>query len=85
MDDMWRLGDVLKSHKDGVYITQQVMSPVLANGTRLGHPPIHVHHVHMSRIPSVRERSDPFRCAFYNESCYDPTRFGLDSPSRMHF
>lgn len=74
-DDLWRLESLINVHSNGVVLTQQVMSAIDTHGVRIGHPPIHIHHMHASRKPSVRERLDPMHCAVYNETCYDPTRY----------
>jgi hypothetical protein len=75
-DDIWGMEKILDAHKDGVYIVEQVMSPVLADGTRLGNPPIHIHHIHVGPdyTTYVRQRTDAFRCALKNQSCFNPVR-----------
>lgn len=75
-DDVWNLEGLLAKHKEGVYITEQLSAPVDKDGNIVGHPPIHVHHVHITPIPGVRQRTDPFQCVIDGTDCYDPTRVG---------
>lgn len=73
-DDIWELKDALQTHKDGVYIVEQVISPVWANGTMINHPPIHIHHMHVGPAPYVRQRFDQLGCATRGKGCFNPAR-----------
>lgn len=63
--DWWQIGwtnvgllkDILAHHPEGVDIINYIISPVDENGERIGHPPIHVHHVHVIPQPGVRTRN----------------------------
>lgn len=73
-DDIWELKDALQTHTDGVYIVEQVISPVWANGTMINHPPIHIHHMHVGPAPYVRQRFDQLGCATRGKGCFNPAR-----------
>lgn len=53
------LAEILKKHPDGIDIVKHMIIPVDKNGMRLSFPPIHFHHVHVVRSPSVRPRMNP--------------------------
>jgi hypothetical protein len=72
-DNIWNLKSILKQHSE-IYIIEQFLSPVLADGTMLNNPPIHIHHIHVGPDPYVRQRFDPIQCALYNVSCFNPSR-----------
>jgi len=63
--DWWQFGwsnvgqfhELLKSFPDGIDIVNSIITPVHENGTRLGLPPIHVHHIHVVAQNSVRPRN----------------------------
>jgi hypothetical protein len=63
--DWWQIGwtnvglfkDILASHPNGIDIINYIIVPVSENGNRIGHPPIHVHHVHIIPQPGVRTRN----------------------------
>lgn len=73
-DDVWGMRAILDQHPDGVFVMEQYMSPVFANGTRIEYPPIHIHHMHMGPSPYVRQRFDPIECLLKNTNCFDPSR-----------
>mmetsp|Transcript_2663 Transcript_2663/g.3992 ORF Transcript_2663/g.3992 Transcript_2663/m.3992 type:complete len:665 (-) Transcript_2663:132-2126(-) len=75
-DDVFGLEEKLKRFPDGVYALEQVSVPVLKDGTRLGNPPVHIHHIHVGPKTGVRQRTDLFACLTSSdgEVCYDPTR-----------
>lgn len=73
-DNLWDLREKLQRFPDGIYVTDQISAPVLADGTRLGNPPIHIHHIHMGPSTGVRQRADHFGCLLHDKGCYDPTR-----------
>lgn len=60
----------LEKYPQGIYMLDQFSDPVLADGTRLGHPPIHVHHIHIGPVSGVRQRTDPMKCFINNTYCY---------------
>jgi hypothetical protein len=60
----------LKEHPHGIYVLEQFSGAVTADGTRLGHPPIHIHHIHVGPSPGVRQRSDSIGCVLQNKACY---------------
>lgn len=73
-DDLWGMSKILELYPDGVYFVGQHMSPVLRDGTRLGYPPIHVHHIHNGPDPYVRQRGDPIGCLLKGVGCFNPLR-----------
>jgi hypothetical protein len=73
-DDIWDLKDALAQHSQGVYIVEQVISPVWANGTMINHPPVHIHHMHVGPAPYVRQRFDQLGCATKGRGCFNPAR-----------
>lgn len=62
--DYWQLGlrDVgllragLARHAGGLAVTSSFSGPVLPNGTALGYPPVHIHHIHISPEPGVKAK-----------------------------
>jgi hypothetical protein len=73
-DNLWNLREKLEKYTDGIYVLDQFSSPVLKDGTRLGNPPIHVHHIHIGPRPGVRQRGEAINCLLNDHKCYDPTR-----------
>jgi hypothetical protein len=73
-DNLWDLRNKLQKYPEGIYVLDQFSSPVTADGTRLGNPPIHVHHIHIGPTPGVRQRGEFINCLLNDHSCYDPTR-----------
>lgn len=73
-DDIWGLSSILPNHPNGIYMIQQIMTPVLKNGTRLSNPPIHTHHIHVGPDPYVRQRLNPLSCAIRGVGCFIPHR-----------
>lgn len=73
-DDLWGFSRILKDYPEGVFLLKQHMTPVLKDGTRIGFPPLHIHHIHVGPSPYVRQRSDPVGCAFKGERCWSPAR-----------
>lgn len=51
--DIWYLSRALKDHPDGIMFTLSFSGPVDANMRVLGHPPIHIHHIHITPSPGV--------------------------------
>jgi hypothetical protein len=46
-EDAWDLEDKIKKHPAGILVQAQVSGAVDKDGKRIGHPPIHVHHIHI--------------------------------------
>lgn len=69
-DNLWDLQAKLKEHPHGIYVLEQFSSAVTADGTRLGHPPIHIHHIHVGPSPGVRQRADAVGCVVGGQLCY---------------
>lgn len=63
--DWWQIGwsdagmlsEALALHPEGVDVVNTVLVPVLEDGTRLGHPPVHIHHIHFVAQQGVRFRN----------------------------
>lgn len=64
--DWWQIGwsdagmisEVIeKQHPEGVDIESAILVPVDESGQRIGHPPIHIHHIHFVRQNGVRFRN----------------------------
>eukprot|EP00930_Biecheleria_cincta_P020400 TRINITY_DN15358_c0_g1_i2.p1 TRINITY_DN15358_c0_g1~~TRINITY_DN15358_c0_g1_i2.p1 ORF type:complete len:666 (+),score=35.24 TRINITY_DN15358_c0_g1_i2:83-2080(+) len=60
--DVWELQHVLKAHPKGIMFTESFIGAVDENGTVLGHPPIHIHHIHVTPQPGVRYKEDMQAC-----------------------
>jgi hypothetical protein len=73
-DDLWGMSKILETYPAGVLLVKQYMSPVLKDGTRLGFPPIHIHHIHTGPSPYVRQRGNPVDCTFKGKGCWSPAR-----------
>lgn len=73
-DDAWKIRRLLLRHPEGILILEQYMNPVLEDGTRINHPPLHIHHMHVGPAPYVRQRFNPMHCALYNKRCFNPNR-----------
>lgn len=71
-ENLFRTDELLAEYPEGIFMTQQISTPITSRGERLGHPPIHTHHVHITGQPGVRQKTDPLLCSIYNVSCYDP-------------
>lgn len=69
-DNLWDFRNKLREHPHGIYVLEQFSGPVTADGTRLGHPPIHIHHIHVGPAPGVRQRADTIGCVFQGKKCY---------------
>jgi hypothetical protein len=69
-DNLWDIRAKLLEYPDGIFITQQFSAPVLADGTRIGHPPIHVHHIHIGPSTGVRQRCNIVGCFINDHECY---------------
>ena len=69
-DNLWDIRGKLKEHPHGIYVLEQFSGAVTADGTRLGHPPIHIHHIHVGPEPGVRQRTDSVACVFQGKHCY---------------
>jgi hypothetical protein len=50
------LSEALAKHPEGVDVIRKIIIPVLRNGTRLGYPPLHTHHIHTLTQMGVRPR-----------------------------
>ena len=63
--DWWQIGwsnlgdfeSILKDHPEGFDVDIKAMMPVAQDGRRLGHPPIHIHHIHAVPRMGVRPRN----------------------------
>jgi hypothetical protein len=63
--DWWQLGwsdagmlsEALRKHPEGIDVLNTILVPVLEDGTRLSHPPIHIHHIHFVAQQGVRFRN----------------------------
>jgi hypothetical protein len=53
------LEEALAKHPEGIEVIREAFTPVLKDGTRLGYPPIHTHHIHSLPQPGVRPRLMP--------------------------
>lgn len=60
----------LAKYPHGVYVLEQFSGAVTADGTRLGNPPIHIHHIHVGPSPGVRQRADAVGCVLQGKTCY---------------
>lgn len=76
-DNLWDFRSKLKEHPHGIYVLEQFSGPVTADGTRLGHPPIHIHHIHVGPAPGVRQRADTIGCVFQGKKCYGECGFSV--------
>ena len=64
--DWWQIGwsnlgdfeSILEEHPDGFDVDIKAMMPVAQDGRRLGHPPIHIHHIHAVPRLGVRARNN---------------------------
>ena len=84
--DWWQIGwtdvggfsEVLEKHPDGFDIDAKAMMPVAEDGRRLGHPPIHIHHIHVVATLGVRPRNKMRNLCYGNfqeKSCYNSSLF----------
>jgi len=63
--DWWQIGwsnvggfqGILDEHPDGIDVDIKAMVPVTEDGRRVGHPPIHIHHIHVVPRMGVRPRN----------------------------
>ena len=63
--DWWQIGwsdagmlsDALRQHPEGVDVVGYALTPVTEDGTRIGHPPVHIHHIHFVAQQGVRPRN----------------------------
>ena len=63
--DWWQIGwsdagglkEVIDKHPEGVDIEASILIPVDEDGKRIGHPPVHIHHIHFVKPKSVRFRN----------------------------
>lgn len=69
-DNLWDLQGKLAKHPHGIYVLEQFSGAVTVDGTRLGHPPIHIHHIHVGPSPGVRQRADAVGCVLQGKTCY---------------
>lgn len=73
-ENLWNLEEKLKEYPEGIYAVEQFSSAVKRDGTRIGNPPIHIHHIHIGPKPGIRQRRDNYACVKKDKDCYDPTR-----------
>jgi len=84
--DWWQIGwsnlgnfeGILKEHPDGFDVDIKAMMPVAQDGRRLGHPPIHIHHIHavprMGVLPRNRNmctHRQTFEVTTPEKNCYN--------------
>lgn len=63
--DWWQLGwsdagafsEALEKHPEGIDVISTILLPVKKDGTRIGHPPVHIHHIHFVKQNGVRFRN----------------------------
>mmetsp|Transcript_4367 Transcript_4367/g.7164 ORF Transcript_4367/g.7164 Transcript_4367/m.7164 type:complete len:656 (+) Transcript_4367:183-2150(+) len=55
-DNLGMLDEIFAKHPKGIDMTKFIISPVKKDGTRLGYPPIHIHHIHGIPQPGVKYR-----------------------------
>jgi len=60
--DVWRMSRALKRYPEGVMFTSSFSGPVDQTGKVLGHPPIHIHHIHITPEPGVVTKMSTSRC-----------------------
>jgi hypothetical protein len=73
-ENLWNLAEKLEEYPEGIFAVEQFSGPVSRDGTRIGNPPIHIHHIHIGPKPGIRQRRDNFACVKEDKDCYDPTR-----------
>lgn len=73
-DDLWGFSKHLEIYPKGIFMLKQHMTPVFKNGTRIGFPPIHIHHIHTGPSPYVRQRGNPLSCTLFGKHCWSPAR-----------
>lgn len=73
-ENLWDLEEKLKEYPEGIFAVEQFSGPVSRDGTRIGNPPIHIHHIHVGPKPGIRQRRDSLACLKHDKDCYDPTR-----------
>lgn len=56
--DAFGLSEVLKEHPDGIMFDAAFSAAVLPDGTPLGLPPIHIHHIHMGPHTGVKAKEE---------------------------
>jgi hypothetical protein len=71
-DNLWGISDLLETYPEGILLLRQYLSPVLKDGTRVSHPPLHIHHMHIGPSPYVRQRRNPVDCVLRGRGCWDP-------------
>lgn len=55
--DAWRLSEVLPQHPQGIMVSSAFSAPVLADGSPIGFPPIHIHHIHIGPTSMVASKA----------------------------
>jgi hypothetical protein len=73
-ENLWDIKGKLEEYPEGIYAVEQFSAPVTRDGTRIGNPPIHVHHIHIGPMPGVRQHLDMLDCVLSGNQCYNPTR-----------
>lgn len=61
--DVWSLSRKLQKHPEGIMFQSSFSGAVDPNGKVLGHPPIHIHHIHISPSPGTVVKMDGDACA----------------------
>lgn len=72
--DIFRLSRALGKHPDGIMFTSSFSGPVDPSGKVLGHPPIHIHHIHITPEPGVMNKMSGLKCMSREDinECYSP-------------
>jgi len=72
--DVWKIGEKLKRHPDGIMFTSSFSGAVEGSGKVLGHPPIHIHHIHVMPAPGVVTKMMRLKCSSGESArdCYVP-------------
>jgi len=78
------LDGILEKHPDGIDIDIKAMMPVAQDGRRVGHPPVHIHHIHAVPRLGVRARNNVRSLCFgakllgstiQEKNCYNSSLF----------
>jgi len=69
--DVWRTSRLLHEVPGGIAFTSAFSGPVDPSGFVIGHPPIHIHHIHISPEPGVVTKMNGLGCSRGRaEDCY---------------
>ncbi|EGB03519.1 hypothetical protein AURANDRAFT_67954 [Aureococcus anophagefferens] len=63
--DWWQMGwqdvaffsEALAKHPEGIDVNKYILAPVDKHGTHIGHPPLHIHHIHLVAQDGIRPRN----------------------------